>query len=52
MFDPASGADRVFQTGCFAPGSAAVFSTTGALRAPVFYRFGGKSQATRYAGDR
>ena len=31
-------ADWVFQTGCFAPGSTALFSTIGALRAPVFYR--------------
>jgi hypothetical protein len=28
----------VFQTGCFAPGFTALFSTIGALRAPVFHR--------------
>jgi hypothetical protein len=31
--------DWVFQTGCFAPGSTALLSTIGALRAPVFSRF-------------
>jgi len=30
--------DWVFQTGRLAPGFTALFSTIGALRAPVFYR--------------